>query len=71
MRGYVGAVLVSVGIALISRSYLAPRLSVLKGGAMVLANAALNYVAAAFAGATNVTLMRAKELTGGISIFNK
>lgn len=58
LRGYVGAVIGSVGIAMTTRKMLAPQLSKLTGTKMVIANAFLNYIAAAFPGALNCTLMR-------------
>ena len=61
-RGYLGAVVVSVGIALGSRTLLANALKTLKGPRYFVLNATLNYLAAAFAGATNLALMRFKEL---------
>ena len=58
LRGYVGAVIGSVGIAMTTRKMFAPQLKNLTGGKMVIANAFLNYIAAAFPGALNCTLMR-------------
>ena len=58
LKGYVGAVIGSVGIAMSSRKLLAPQLSKLSGPKLVIANAFLNYLAAAFPGALNCTLMR-------------
>lgn len=68
MRGYLGAVVTSMTIALVSRKMLAKRLADLSGARLILAGAGLNYIAAALAGATNVTLMRFKELQEGINI---
>jgi sideroflexin-5 len=62
MRGYSGAVVTSMAIALISRTMLAGRLNSLSGARLIMANATLNYFAAAFAGAGNLILMRFKEL---------
>lgn len=67
-RGYSGAVLVSVGIALFSRIALAGTLNKLHGSKKVIANSGLNYVAGALAGASNLFLMRFKELQEGIQI---
>lgn len=67
-RGYSGAVFVSCGIAYISRTLLAKQLSALKGGKLILASAALNYFAGAFAGASNCILMRLKEMEEGVNI---
>ena len=68
LRGYIGAVVVSCGIALASRILLAKQISLLKGGRLVLANAGLNYFASAFAGAANLALMRFKEGQEGINV---
>jgi hypothetical protein len=62
MRGYSGAVVTSMSIALISRMMLAQRLAALSGARLILASACLNYFAAALAGTANVALMRFKEL---------
>lgn len=70
-RGYLGAVAVSVSIALGSRILLKNALSSLKGPKFFVLNATLNYLAAAFAGATNLALMRFKELEEGIEVKNK
>lgn len=58
MRGYGGAVAVSVSIALFSRIALAKQISALTGPKLIIANAFLNYFAAAFAGAANLIMMR-------------
>jgi hypothetical protein len=55
----------------VSRVALAKQLSGLKGTKALFANVALNYFAAAFAGASNVSLMRQKELTDGINVQNE
>ena len=70
-RGYAGAVVTSVGIALIGRTVCANWLKSLKGGKLIVANAFLNYLAAAFAGSSNLALMRYKELKEGIDVQNK
>ena len=67
-RGYAGAVLSSVLIALYTRRIFAPQLKKLKGSSLIMANSALNYLAGAFAGATNLVLMRFKELQEGIKV---
>jgi hypothetical protein len=69
-RGYAGAVLVSVSIALFTRIALAKQLAKLHGSKQIIANAALNYLAGAFAGASNLVLMRFKETQDGIKIQN-
>eukprot|EP00352_Strombidinopsis_acuminata_P009013 CAMPEP_0176351688 /NCGR_PEP_ID=MMETSP0126-20121128/10421_1 /TAXON_ID=141414 ORGANISM="Strombidinopsis acuminatum, Strain SPMC142" /NCGR_SAMPLE_ID=MMETSP0126 /ASSEMBLY_ACC=CAM_ASM_000229 /LENGTH=79 /DNA_ID=CAMNT_0017702341 /DNA_START=586 /DNA_END=825 /DNA_ORIENTATION=- len=61
-KGYTGAVVTSCGIAFTSRTLMAKQLSAL----YVLANAGLSWLAAAFAGASNLMLMRFKELQDGI-----
>eukprot|EP00352_Strombidinopsis_acuminata_P005714 CAMPEP_0176357876 /NCGR_PEP_ID=MMETSP0126-20121128/15112_1 /TAXON_ID=141414 ORGANISM="Strombidinopsis acuminatum, Strain SPMC142" /NCGR_SAMPLE_ID=MMETSP0126 /ASSEMBLY_ACC=CAM_ASM_000229 /LENGTH=83 /DNA_ID=CAMNT_0017711723 /DNA_START=586 /DNA_END=837 /DNA_ORIENTATION=+ len=65
-KGYTGAVVTSCGIAFTSRTLMAKQLSALKGSRYVLANAGLSWLAAAFAGASNLMLMRFKELQDGI-----
>jgi hypothetical protein len=70
-RGYFGAVAMSVSIALGSRTLLAKPLSTLKGPKYFILNAFLNYLAAATAGATNLALMRFKELDEGITVKSK
>jgi len=57
-RGYFGAVAVSVSIALFSRIALAKQIAALQGPKQIIASAFLNYFAAAFAGATNLVMMR-------------
>ena len=69
-RGYGAAVVTSVGIALVSRSMMANALASMSGPRLVLTNAFLNYMAAAFAGFANCTLMRQKELFEGIKVYN-
>jgi len=61
-RGYGGAVAISMGIAMITRTYLGGMLSSMKGAKLILASAGLNWIAAATAGAGNLVLMRFKEL---------
>jgi hypothetical protein len=70
-RGYAGAVAVSVSIALFSRTIFAGQLKKLKGSKLIIANAFLNYFAGAAAGASNLVLMRQKELKDGIVVQNK
>ena len=67
-RGYSGAVATSVGIALASRIAFASQLSALKGSRLIMANAFLGYLSAAFAGVANCCLMRFKEAQEGIEI---
>ena len=57
-RGYFGAVIASIGISVLSRKALSPQLSRMNGTKLLFANAGLNYCCAAFAGATNLILMR-------------
>ena len=66
LKGYTGAVAVSVSIALYTRTIFAPQLSSLRGSRLVIANACLNYLAGACAGASNLALMRWKEVREGI-----
>eukprot|EP00347_Sterkiella_histriomuscorum_P004262 403361121 len=70
-KGYSGAVAASVLIALYSRTMMGPTLKRLSGSKLILANSALNYLAAAFAGAANLALMRSKEMRDGIQVQNK
>lgn len=67
-KGYCGAVAVSCSVAMVSRTMLANQISALKGPKLIIANAALNYFAAAFAGAANLVMMRQKELKDGINV---
>lgn len=67
-KGYGGAVAVSVSIALFSRIALAKQISALQGPKLILASACLNYFAAAFAGATNLLMIRQKEMQDGINV---
>lgn len=67
-KGYMGAVAVSVSIALFSRTIFAGQLSRLSGSSLIIANAFLNYAAGASAGAANLVLMRSKELKEGITV---
>ena len=62
LRGYFGAVVVSIGIAFFTRTIFAPLIMTLKGPKLVMMNALLNYFAGAFAGASNLVLMRYKEM---------
>jgi len=70
-RGYSAAVVTSVGIALVSRTLMAKKLASLSGPRLLLMNAFLNWLAAAFSGFANCTLMRQKELFEGIKVYNK
>jgi hypothetical protein len=70
-RGYAGAVVTSCSIAILSRKLLAPVISKMKGSKLILMNALLNYLAGAFAGASNLALMRYKEIEEGITVWNK
>lgn len=57
-KGYFSAVVVSCSIAIVSRMAFAKQLSTMKGGKLIVLNAALNFLCAACAGASNVSLMR-------------
>ena len=63
--------MVSVLIALFSRTIFAPQLKKLQGSSYIIANACLNYIAGALAGASNLILMRFKETRDGIKIYNE
>ena len=70
-RGYAGAVFVSCGLALITRTMFAKQIGKFTGAKLVVANASLSYICAAPAGAANVTLMRYKEVDQGIMVQNR
>jgi len=70
-KGYGAALASSVLIALYTRRIFAPTLKNLTGPSLTFANSFLNYFAGAFAGATNLVMMRYKELSDGIIIQNK
>ena len=70
-RGYAGAVAVSVSIAMTSRRMLASQLKQFKGAKLIILNALLNYLAGATAGASNLVLMRYKEIESGITVTNE
>ena len=67
-KGYSAALVSSVVIALYTRRVFASTLSRLQGPSLTFANSILNYVAGAFAGATNLVFMRYKELADGIKV---
>lgn len=67
-KGYVGAVLVSGGIAYGSRIAFAKQLAQIKGPKAIFATAIVTYFAAAFAGASNLLMMRQKEIVEGVKI---
>jgi hypothetical protein len=69
-RGYLGAVAISASITVYTRMLFAPLLSSLGGSKLVLINAFLSYIATALAGASNLILMRYKEMKTGIEVFN-
>jgi sideroflexin-5 len=48
--------------------YLANKLAALKGPRLIIASAALNYLAAALSGAANLVMIRRKEMEKGISV---
>lgn len=70
-KGYIGAVTVSIGIVMVSRTFLNPRLAKLGGSTQFIANAVLNYVAASCAGVANLAIMRQKELHEGVELKNE
>ena len=70
-KGYGAAVVASCGIALTSRTLMAKTLASQKGTKLLMLNFALNWVAAAVAGFSNLALMRQKEYFEGISVYNK
>ncbi len=70
-KGYGAALASSVLIALYTRRVFAGTLKNLSGPSLTFANSFLNYFAGAFAGATNLVMMRYKELSDGINIQNK
>jgi hypothetical protein len=57
-KGYSAALVSSVLIALYTRRLFAPTLKNLQGPSLTFANSTLNYVAGAFAGASNLVFMR-------------
>ena len=67
-KGYGAALASSVLIALFTRRIFASTLTKLNGPSLTFANSFLNYFAGAFAGATNLVMMRYKELSDGIKI---
>ena len=71
MKGYSGAVAVSISIALFTRTIFAPQLASLRGPRLIIANAFLNYLASAAAGSSNLALMRWKEVKDGIKVQNE
>jgi hypothetical protein len=70
-RGYCGAVVTSCSIAIYTRTIFSPLLATSHGSRLIMVNAILNYLAAAFAGAFNLVLMRYKEWNEGIKVWNK
>ena len=71
LRGYLGAVAVSCGITVYSKILFAELLKNFGGGKLIIINAILAYIATAFAGASNLFLMRYKEMYNGIEVTNK
>lgn len=69
-KGYGAALASSVLIALFTRRVFAGTLKNLNGPSLTFANSFLNYFAGAFAGATNLVMMRYKELSDGIKVQN-
>ena len=61
---------VSAGITVYSKILFAGLLSQYGGGKLVMINALLSYIATALAGASNLILMRYKEMKTGIEVFN-
>lgn len=70
-QGYLAATTVSVLIALYTRRVFASTLKSLTGPSLTIANSTLGYLAGAFAGAANLSLMRSKELKEGINVQSK
>jgi len=69
-KGYAGAVFASISIAVVTRRLFAGQLARFKGSKLILLNAFLNFIAAAFPGMANLTIMRMKELSEGIEVQN-
>lgn len=67
-KGYLGAVGASIGIALASRKFFAPRIAAMTGTTAIFASAGLNYIATGSAGGINCALMRSKEVFDGIEV---
>lgn len=71
MRGYLGAVAVSCGITVYSKILFAELLKNYGGGKLIIINSILAYIATAVAGASNLFLMRFKEMYDGIEVTNE
>ena len=70
LRGYLGAVAVSCGITVYSKILFAELLKSYGGGKLIIINSILAYIATALAGASNLFLMRFKEMNTGIEVTN-
>jgi hypothetical protein len=70
LRGYIGAIIVSISITVYSKIVFAELLRGFSGSKLIIINAVLAYIATAIAGASNLILMRYKEMKTGIEIFN-
>ena len=71
MRGYSSAVAISVGVALVLQNLCRPFIERIPSrGKQLVYRSVLTFIAAGLAGSSNVYMMRQKELTAGISIFN-
>ncbi|TNV86496.1 hypothetical protein FGO68_gene16303 [Halteria grandinella] len=70
-KGYFAATAVSVLIALYTRKAFASTLKPLSGYSLTFANSSLNYLAGALAGASNLALMRYREMQEGIKVYSK
>ena len=70
LRGYLGAVAVSCGITVYSKILFAELLKNFGGGKLIIINSILAYIATAVAGASNLFLMRFKEMQTGIEVTN-
>lgn len=71
LKGYLAAVLVSVGLAFTSRLAFAGFLSRQTGQRQIFANATIGYFSGAFAGVANLACMRQKEMKKGVNVTNK
>lgn len=71
LRGYLGAVAVSCGITVYSKILFAELLKNFGGGKLIIINSILAYIATALAGASNLFLMRFKEMYDGIEVTNE
>ena len=71
LKGYASAVFVSVGLGLALQTIFKGRINRIPSrGKQLVARAFLTYTAAGLAGSSNVLMMRQKELSAGVSIFD-